>query len=94
MFVAIAVDWLSVDMFEHEERLFEVADAGVNQLRDVRMREGAENPAFPPEAIFPAAGECDADELDRDAPIEPAVAAFRQPYGAHPALSDQGHERV
>jgi hypothetical protein len=75
-------------VFEHEERLFEVADAGVNQLRDVRMREGAENPAFPPEALFPAAGECDADELDRDAPIEPAVAAFRQPHGAHPALSE------
>ena len=46
----IAIDALAVDVLEHEVRLTARRDAGIDQLRDVRMPELREHRSFAHEA--------------------------------------------
>ena len=65
-------------------------DAGVDQVRDVRMRQPGEDGAFAPEPLFAgAADQRDVEQLDGRAALEAAVAALGQPDAAHAALADQ-----
>ena len=88
--VAIAVDGLAVDVLEHEIRLAGRRDAGVDEVRDVRVGEPGEDGAFAPESLFAgAADQRDVQQLDRRAAFEAAVAALGEPDAAHPALADR-----
>ncbi len=93
--IAIFVEALAVDVFQHEERLAGRRDARIDEMRDVRMREPREDAAFAPEARFArAADERRVQEFHRGAAFEAAVAAFREPDRAHAALADERHEPV
>ena len=82
-------------MLQHEERLAARRDAGIDEMRDVRMREPREDAAFAPEARFTrAADERRVQELHGGAALEAAVAAFREPDRAHAALADERDEPV
>ncbi len=53
--VAVAVDALAVDVLEHQVRLAVRRDAGVDQLRDVRVAQPGEDAALAPEALLAVA---------------------------------------
>ena len=55
--VAVAIDVLALDVLEHEIRLPAGGDAGVDQPRDVRVREAREDAAFAPEALLAVAAD-------------------------------------
>ena len=95
MLVAVAVDVLAVDVLEHEIGLAGRRDAGIDEVRDVRVGQAGEDGAFATEALLArAADERDVQQLDRRAPLETAVAAFGEPDAAHPAPPDRSHQAV
>ena len=74
---------LAVDVLEHEIRLAGRRDAGVDQMRDVRMAQPREDGAFAPEPLLAgAADQRDVQQLDRGASLEAAVAALGEPDAA------------
>ena len=76
LLVAVAVDVAAVDVLEHQVRLSGAGDAGVDQPRDVRMREPREDRAFALEALLAgAADQRRVQQLERGAALEAAVAA-------------------
>ena len=54
--VAILINLFPLHMFKNEIGLSTSSHAGVNQFRDVRMRQLAENSAFPPESFSRCGG--------------------------------------
>ena len=83
------------DVFEREVGLPVGCDAGVDQARDVRVRQPGEDAAFALEAC--AAGEADegqVEQLDGDAAAVAAVAAAGAPDAAHAALAEHRLERI
>src|SRR5256885_3349659 len=92
--VAMAIDRLAIDVLENQKRLARRCYAGVEETRDVRMREPREQHAFAREALFAAAGKRDVKELHGHAAVEPAVASLGKPNGAHAAVSDRRDQRV
>jgi len=94
--MAVLVDRLAVDVLQHQVGLRAVGhDAGVQQPRDVRVRQAREDAALALEARRVAVAEqARAQELDRDLALVAAVRAPRQPHGAHAAVADLAHQRV
>ena len=87
--IAIAVDALTVDVFEDEIGLACWRHAGIDEVRDVRVGEPGEDVAFAPEPLFAgAADQRDVQQLDRGPPLEAPVAALGEPDAAHPTLPD------
>ena len=71
------------------------AHAGIQQARDVRMRQARQHVAFAREALDAAVPEQrQVQELDRDARLIPTVAALGAPDRAHAALADRLAQRV
>ena len=75
--VAVAIDALAVDVLEHEVGLAERRDAGIEEVRDVRMAQPRQDAAFAPEALLAvAADQAGVQQLDRGHALEAAVAAL------------------
>ncbi len=94
--LAVLVDGLAVDVLQHQVRLGAVGhDAGIEQARDVRVRQARQDAALALEARRVAVAEqARAQELDRHLALVAAVVAARQPHGAHAAVADLAHQRV
>jgi hypothetical protein len=93
--VAPAVDRHAVDMLEDEIRLAAFGDAGVEEARDVRMRESRERLALAREPRRAAAAEQrEVEQLERDARVVAAVAAASEPDAAHAAGAERAFDGV
>src|SRR5207253_8173117 len=92
--IAEPIDVLAVDVFEDEIGLPRGGHAGIDQMRDVRMRQARQKAALALEALPAAAGERDAEELDGRMALEASVVAFGEPHGPHAALTDRRYENV
>src|SRR4029077_12196807 len=69
--------------------------SSVNQLRDVRMCQAAQNATFAFESLLAALPhQSDAQHLYRDASFKPPIVSFRQPNGAHSTMADLRNQRV
>ena len=69
--------------------------AGVEQPRDVRVRQPRHDAALAREALGAGGREQPGvEELDRHLGLEAAVGALRQPDAAHAAAADLAHQRV
>src|SRR5690242_2017224 len=92
--VAVFVDGLSLNMFEYKIRFSVLGDACIDEFRDVRMRQPAENAAFALESFRPLRGHGEIQKLNRHLALEAAVTPFRKPYAAHPSLPDRRKQFV
>ena len=93
--VAVAVDLLAVDVLQHQKGLADRREAGVDEMRDVRVRQPREDVALSRETLF--AGVADqrgVQQLHGDPALESAVAAFGQPHASHASLADRLDEAV
>src|SRR6202522_967272 len=87
--IAILVDLFSFYMLENEIRLSSWGDAGVDQFRDVRVRELAENPALAFESFSRCArSQGKTQKLQRYLAFEAAIRTLGQPHVAHSAFAD------
>jgi len=94
MLLAVPIDRLSVDVFEDQVGRPRRRDAGIDELRDVRMCQATEDGPFASEPLFGASRQRDVQELDRRPPFEAAVAPLREPDDAHATLADRRHQCV
>ena len=93
--VAIPIDRFAINVFEDEIRLAIGGNAGIEEVGNVRMRKPAKDAAFAFESFFSRApGERNVHELHRSLPLEPAVAATREPDAAHSALANLRNQGV
>ena len=93
--VAVAVDVCAFHVFEDEVGLAGRGDAGVHQVRDVRMPQPPQDGALAAEALLAhPADHRRVQQLDRHLSLEAPVAAAGPPDGAHPALAQRRHQRV
>ena len=88
--VAVAVDALTVHVLQHQVALARFGDARVEQARDVRVVQPAQQLAFAGEACL-RAGIADGQphQLDGGQAVVQAIGAPRQPDLAHAAAADQ-----
>ena len=93
---AVAIDRHAGDVFEHKVRPpAAAAHAGIEQPRDVRVREPRQDAAFAREPLDAAARhQPGVEELDRDVAFEAAVGAPCEPDAAHAALAELALYRV
>src|SRR5690606_26320569 len=94
MLVAVLVDRQAVDVFEHEIRLVVRAYPGIEQPRDVRVRELCEVPAFQGEALRSRAAGGAGEEFHGNLALEAVVTALRAPHGTHAAAADRPGQPV
>ena len=95
MLIAILVDLPSCHIFENKIGLPLACNSSINQLRDVRMRKLAENPAFTLEPLSRSLrGNGEIQKLDRHLPLEAAIDTFGQPHLAHSAIADARDQLV
>ena len=93
--VAVRIDGLAVHELEHQVRLANRRDAGVAQLRDLRVREPGEDAPLAGEAIFARAPhQGGVEQLDGHPAFEAPVSALRHPHGAHPPVADRCDQPV
>ncbi len=93
--VSEAVDACALDVLEHEVRLAGRRDAGVEQARDVRVRQSGEQRPLAPEALVAAFPEQrQVQQLHGDGAFEPSVAPPGAPDRAHAAHPQRRFERV
>src|SRR5262249_3443524 len=93
--VAESVEAHACDVFEDEIRLAGRRDAGVDQTRDMRMRQTGEYRAFPAKTLLAGTpDERDVEELDRHASLETTIAALGQPDAAHSSLTDERQQTI
>ena len=92
--VTVAIDRHAVHVLQYEKRLTRFGDAGVNQLRDVRMDDACQEAALPGEARFVTADKGDRRKLDSGTPLEAAVAALREPDDAHAAGAERRQQAI
>ena len=86
---------LARDVLEDEIRLTARRDAGIDQVRDIRMTQFCQHRAFSHEALFGRlAHQGCIEQLYRNATLVPAIAPVREPDGAHAAMAEYGLERV
>ena len=87
---APAVDRQAIHVLEDKVWLVSVAmHTGIEQARDVRMVEPAEQQALAPKALFPVATErAEIQELDRGESLVAAVVTAGTPHAAHAATTD------
>ena len=83
----------AVDVVDRHPRLPERVDAGVDEARDVGVRQPREDAAFAGEPLRER-GDAAAHALDRDALLDRAVGAFAEPDVAHAAAADQPQQSV
>ena len=92
--VTVTIDRFTVHVFQHEIRLAERRDTGINQPGDVGMSETGQDAAFPPEPFSARpADQGGIQKFDGGPAFESAVTSARQPHGAHSAVAnwrDQG----
>jgi hypothetical protein len=82
-------------VLEHQVRLAAGREPGVEQARDVRVREPREDAALALEAARAvAAHQCEIEQLDRRLPFVAAVAAAGEPDAAHAAVAKARLEGV
>ena len=95
MLIAVAVDVVAFNVLENEIGLSGVRHSGVDQFRDVRMRQTAENDALALESFLAGLPhQRDVEKLHRDFPLKSSVVSFRQPDAAHAALADLRYQGV
>ncbi len=88
--VAIGIDGLPLDVFEHQVGLAVDRDSGVDEVGDVGMGEPGEKAAFALESLLGRASEKrHVEELYRRAPLEAAITPPRHPDRAHAAPADR-----
>ena len=86
---------VTLDVFENEIRLSRLRNARIDQFRDVRMCQTAENAALAFESFLATlTHQRNVEELYRNLPLESAVVSFRQPDAAHAALTDLRYQCV
>src|SRR5262245_4154374 len=93
--VAIAVNVIALNILEHQIGLATGRYSRVNELRDVGMRQAAENAPFASEplfAAFPHQGHI--KNLDRHAAFKTPVIPLSQPDRAHTPVADLRYERI
>ena len=93
--VAKGIDALAGHMLEHEVGLALLGDPGIDEARDVRVRQPRQDRALAPEARGQRAlKQAGVQQLDRRAGLEAPVAAFSQPDRAHAALAQRLEQRI
>ena len=93
--VAPAVDRLACHRLEDQIGLAGRGDAGVDELRDVRVFQARQDRPLAAEAGGArGAEERGGEQLDGGRPLEAPVVAPRQPDAPHPAGAERPHQRV
>ena len=93
--IAVSVDRLTLDIFEHEVGLRIVDDPGIDEARDIGMIQPAEHSALAAESLFSGPAEpVGMDELDRDRSLESPIGSAGSPDAAHAAPTDFGFDEV
>ena len=88
--IAVGVDVLALDVLQHQVGLLHRRHTGVDEVRDMRMSEPGQDAALAREPRFRvAAHQTQVQQLDRDLPVEPAIAPLSQPDGSHAAAADR-----
>ena len=86
---------VAFDVFEDQVRLRRGRDSGIEQSRDVRMREPREHRALALEPFVAlTADERQVEELDGDETLEAAVASPGAPHGPHAAHAQRDVEGI
>jgi hypothetical protein len=92
---AIPIDGLTIDVLENEKGLPDWRHTGVDEPRNVWMREAREDVALAAEPLFASGIHArDVQQLDRRASFKAAVASFREPHRAHSALTDERDQPI
>ena len=92
---AVVIDACPLHVFQDEVRAARRGDPGVDQPRDVRMRETRQQSPFTPKPVERrGGGRIAVEELERELSLEPAVAALREPHLAHSAAADERDDGV
>ena len=87
--IAVAVDLVAVDIFEHKIGLPCGGDAGVDQLGNMRVGKQREYLAFAFEAVFTLfSQERDVEKLQGYLAFETSIVAPSQPDAPHATLAD------
>src|SRR5580658_6030652 len=95
LLVAVAVNAVTLDIFENQIRLTGGRNPSIDKLRNMRMREPSENAALALETPFTAfPHQSDVDEFHRHSSLKTSVVALRQPHTSHSTLSDLGDQCV
>src|ERR1051326_998048 len=95
MFVRIFIYRSALDRFENQIGLSVGSDACIDQFCDVTMSELPEHGAFAPESFgCVRAEQGEVDELDRDLPLEAAIAPPREPHAAHAAAAQPPEDPI
>ena len=93
--VTVFVDTDAFHVLEHEIGLTDLADSGVEQARDVGMRELGEDVALAAESVFrTAADQCKIEQLDCHLPLESTIGPVCEPDLPHAATADESVEDV
>ncbi len=88
--VAVRIDRLAGDVFQHEIRLADRRHAGIDDPGDLGVRQAAEDASFAREPRFAgAADERGVQQLDGDPAVVAPVGALGQPHAAHAAVADR-----
>src|ERR1700751_1932492 len=88
---AVAIDALARHVLENQVRLPVLADAGIEQPGDGRVREPRQQARFVSDLLGSIPPETPTvEQLDGYAALELAIAATRQPHAPHPAATEQG----
>ena len=91
----VAIDALALDVFEHQIRLAAGRDAGIDELRDVRVRAASRAPPLAHEPLLRRSPEQRrVQQLHGGAAFVAAVAAAREPHRAHATLTERGFQCV
>ena len=95
LLLAMEVDGFALHQLEHEIGLPAGRHAGVEQARDVRVRQARQDLAFALEALGRGAPEQrQVQQFHRDFAAVAPVVAPRPPHGAAPALPERRVQRV
>ena len=88
--LAVLIDALPVDVLEHDVRLSERRQAGVDQSRYVRVAQPRQDARLATEpGLAVAADEAGVEQLHRGLAGEPAVAPVREPDAPHSPLAER-----
>src|SRR5690242_16381686 len=88
MLIAVAIDLLTLDVFENEVRLTRAGDAGVEQLRDMWMSEASEDTSLALETFLSALPhQRNVEKLHCDFALKAAIVPLGKPDAPHSALT-------
>ncbi len=93
--LAVRIERLAFDVFQHEVRLLCLQDARIQQTRDIGMVQPRENAPLLLEALFGGAADPRRmDEFDRDDAFIATIGAMCAPDAPHPAAPQFGIDHV